>query len=257
MTIKDLKNRQYKVRRLVFILFIYCSFSALNLLKAQKIVDPQLYNNLAVSVDLSSKWTIFNQFSFNVLMSDKSLWNETSILSIPSYRINKNISAIGGFYISYVNQNKTLSSLELRPSFGIIFSSTLNHRFSIGNTSRIEFRFMNYSDADKDFTLRFRNRTDLIVSLIKPKINMNKNLFLFAHFEIYYNFEENIRERFYNIYRIKLGLGYRLSFPWRFSLGVLYQDSELNIGEPTNQPTNVITNYIFEWRVIYVIDAKK
>ena len=224
---------------------------------SQDVHEPQVHNNLAVAIDLSDKWSIYNQVSYNVLISQYTKWNEFALFSMPSYLVNKNIEAIGGLYLGYVDQNDFISSIEFRPFIGIRFLNTMGHRFVISNTSRLEFRYLYYSDEKVDFTLRFRNRTDLLLSIIKPKMNMDKNLFLFAHGEIFYNFEANTRERFYNLFKVKLGLGYRLNYHWRFTTGVIYQDSELNIGQPTNLPTNVVTDLIFEWRMLYFISAIK
>lgn len=85
----------------------------------------------------------------------------------------------------------------------------------------------------------------------------DNNLFLFGSFEAFFNLGQEVRERFFNQFKYKIGLGYRLSYPWRFDIGVIYQDSKNTTGEPINPTANIITKYILEWGVAYIIPPKK
>lgn len=84
-----------------------------------------------------------------------------------------------------------------------------------------------------------------------------KNLVLFGYFEAFFNFGEEVRERFFNQFKYKVGFSYRLSDKWNFDAGFIYQDAVNKALEPSQLPTNVITNYIFEWGVAYIIPSKK
>ena len=85
----------------------------------------------------------------------------------------------------------------------------------------------------------------------------DKNLFLLSYVEFFYNFEDNTRERFFNLFKAKLGLGYRFNFPWRIDIGAVYQNTRQNVDEPTNLPTNYNSDFVFEWRVTYFLSKKK
>ena len=113
-----------------------------------------------------------------------------------------------------------------------------------------------YSDNDISSSWRFRNRTYLALALTNESMNDNNNLFVFAYFEVFYNFGQEARERFFNQFKYKLGLGYRLSSRWNFDLGVIYQDSKITVIEPVNPTTNTITNYIIEWGITYIIPPR-
>ena len=84
----------------------------------------------------------------------------------------------------------------------------------------------------------------------------NKNLYIYGYFEAFYNFEDEVRERFFNQFKYKIGLGYRLSDNWRFDLGFLYQDSKNTAGEPSQLPVYIDTNWIVEWGIAYIIPMK-
>ena len=86
---------------------------------------------------------------------------------------------------------------------------------------------------------------------------VDKNLFLFGYFEAFFNFGQEIRERFFNQFKYKLGFGYRLSYHWRFDFGAIYQSAKNTTGEPVNPHLNIITKLVMEWSVAYIIPPQK
>ena len=84
----------------------------------------------------------------------------------------------------------------------------------------------------------------------------DKNLFILGYFEVFYNFDDEVEERFFNLFKTKIGIGYRLNIKWRFSAGVIFQDTRENFIGPVNRPTDYNTNFAYEWRVSYVLKSK-
>ena len=64
-------------------------------------------------------------------------------------------------------------------------------------------------------------------------------------------------KRFFNLFKYKPGLAYRINPSWGVDLGVIYQDSKNNVKAPAQSPTNLITNYVFEWGVVFSISSVK
>jgi hypothetical protein len=184
-------------------------------------------------------------------------WNEMTGMASGNFHFHRFMEADAALYFARVKQNNTLSSFEYRPSTGFrIFSNPLK-RWLVVNGSRIELRFFRYSDRTTDLTFRFRNRTNAAVSLTRSSMADKRNLFLFGYFELFYNFGMEVRERFFNQFKYKLGLGYRLSDTWRFHLGMIYQDAVDNVVEPAQMPVEIDTRYIFEWGIVYVIPMRQ
>ena len=87
-------------------------------------------------------------------------------------------------------------------------------------------------------------------------MDINKNrLFIYGYFEAFFNFGQEVRERFFNQFKYKLGLAYRINPHWGVDLGVIYQDAKDNVVTPSQLPTNLITNYVLDWGVVYIIPA--
>lgn len=218
---------------------------------------PQLWNNLFVGWNVNDKFVWRNSAAFNILLSTESPWNEISLSTSAVYKFHRFFELDGGFYFARARQSKDLKSFEYRPFIGLRMATNNDKRWYVTNLTRLEARFFTYSDRESETGYRFRNRTYAIVSLLKKKMNSNKNLYLFGYFEAFYNFETEVRERFFNQFKYKLGLGYRFSYPWRIDFGVIYQDAKNTTGELTPYDSNIITRFIVEWGVAYIIGPKK
>lgn len=240
----------------ITVVLLFC-FSA-SILKGQnEDIRPQIWNNFYVGWNLTDKFVVRGAAAYNVLLSSEAPWNEITTMVSGAYKFHRIMEATAGLYIAGTQQSKSLRSFEYRPYAGFRISSIDERRWLISNLSRIEIRAFRYSDKTTDLALRLRNRTYAVVSLIRPSLNDDKNLYLFGYFEAFYNFEQEVRERFFNQFKYKLGFGYRLSYPWRFDIGIIYQDSENNVGQPSQLPVIINTNWIVAWGIAYIIRAKE
>jgi len=227
-------------------------------LKAQdNAISPQLWNNVYVGWNITDKIVLRNALSYNVLVGSEVPWSELTYSVSGVYRFHRFMEVNAGLYLARTKQITNLKSSEFRPFAGFRIFSNDEKRWLITNLSRFEMRSMIYSDQKIAFGFRFRNRTYAAVSLIKPTMVSDKNLFLFAYFEAFFNFGQEIRERFFNQFKYKLGFVYRLSYTWRFDAGLIYQDANDNMGIPVNPIRNEITYFVFEWGVAYFIPEKK
>jgi hypothetical protein len=218
-------------------------------------IAPQLWNNVSVGKEFGEKITFLNTASFSTLLSEEYPWDEVSLASTFSYRFHKNFWAQGTLYFARVKQTGELSNWEIRPVAGLGINSVNTRRFVITNLSRLEYRYLLYNDNTNQGAFRFRNVAIARVTLVKQNSFMDKSLTLFGYAEFFANFED-LRERFVKQAKYKLGIAYRLNYHWRFNLGVIYQDAFDNVPKPTQLPTNLITNYIIDWGIIYFITQK-
>lgn len=231
-------------------------FSGLSLLGQDNGIRPQIWSNASVVWNANEKFALRSNAAFNFLLSSISPWNEISLSSVAVYKFHRFFEASGGFYAARARQSEDLKSFEYRSFVGFRMATNTEKRWLVTNLTRFELRHFTYSDRESETGYRFRNRTYGVVSLIKPKMSADKNLYLFGYFEAFYNFETEVRERFFNQFIYKLGLGYRLSYPWRFDIGLIYQDAKNTSAEPVPLNVNIITNWIIDWGVVYVIPSK-
>ena len=219
---------------------------------AQK--SPQIYNSLFVGWQIKGNLFLRNNLSYNFLYLDPSVWNEIDVSSTLAKSYKDILEGTAGLYFARVQQDLELSNRELRPVLGFRVFNRSGRRYSLSNYSRFEFRYLFYSDNVNDGTARFRNRTTVAISLNRAQLALpDNNLFLFSYFEAFHNFEADTRERFFKQFKLKLGTGYRFNTNWAIDIGVIYLDSENNLGQASQLPTVVDTNYIFEWQLGYRI----
>lgn len=219
-------------------------------------IRPQVWNNFSVGWNVIENFSLRSNIAYNVLLSNEIPWSEFTFSTSAVFKFHRFMEASAGLYLSLADQTEDINSYEYRPYIGYRIFTNSAKRWNVSNLSRIEIRLLRYSNRTGDHTIRFRNRTDAMVSLNKRTMVENKNLFLYSYFEMFYNFGEEVQERFFDLFKYKIGFGYRLSYNWRFDFGFVFQDSRNTVMQPVILPTNIITNYIFEWGLIYVIPPK-
>lgn len=234
-----------------FILLIFC-FNSTLVFSQNDGFKPQIWNNASIGWNSDNGFSLMNTLSYNVLLSQDAPWNEISNAFSAAYTFNPYVSIIGGVYAARTKQSTTLSSTEFRPTLALSLSTHIEHRWRVANNSKFEFRFLDYTDDSRDNTVRFRNRTLISVAVKESNLQQDGSIVLFSYFEVFHNFEESTVERFFTTAKIKIGAGYRLSYNWRFDLGLIYQDATNTIDEPVQLPGNIITNYILDWGVYYI-----
>jgi hypothetical protein len=234
-----------------------CLFIQYELKGQDNSMRPQLWNNLYLVKNVSEKPAVRNALVYNVLLSKGYPWNEYSYSGAVSYDLKPWFNGSTGLYLASTRQSENLRSTEIRPYLGIRLSTKANKRWLIANISRMEWRNIMYSKGGTNVTFRFRNRIYAAISLIQKTLNTDHNLSLFSYFEAFHNFDNDVVERFFTQYKCKLGVVYRHNYSWRFYLGLIYQEAKNNVQEIGNLPVNLITNYILDWGIAYIIPPKK
>lgn len=93
-------------------------------------------------------------------------------------------------------------------------------RLSVANLARLEYRNFWYSGELPDASdLRFRDRIELKYALNRPTLGEDGVWYLIADMEWFVPLnDDHAPERFATKNRLRLGLGYRKSYDWRFSV---------------------------------------
>ena len=216
-------------------------------------VRPQLWNNLSVAWGALDHLTLTGETAYNVLLSDELEWQEITVSVNGIYRFHRFMAASAGIYLAWTRQEVNLNSFECRPNLGFLVNTNAEMRWLLTNLSKFEWRIFRYSDNTSNKTVRFRNRTYGVVSLIRPSLLDDHNLMLFSYFELFLNFGMEVRERFFDQFKYKLGFAYRFNRSWNANLGMVLQDARNNLGEPAQLPVIVNTRWILEWGVNFVI----
>jgi hypothetical protein len=226
-------------------------------LKSQDIA-PQVWNNASVGWIINDRFSWGNTLAFNILVSKEFPWSEVTLNSVGSYLVVKYFETTLGIYGARTKQSLSLTSFELRPFIGLRFFTNIEKRWMLSNFTRFEMRLFTYSDNSNSESFRIRNRTNVGFSLNKKSFVLRKNNFIvFGYFEAFVSTGDEVKERFFNQLKYKLGFGYRINQKFGVDLGLIYQVAKDNAPNPVQLPTTIITNYIIEWGFRYLIGPKE
>jgi hypothetical protein len=109
--------------------------------------------------------------------------------------------------------------------------------------------FRSSASENQDDVGRLRVRLDLFAPLNRQSYNEDKNLYAISWTEAFINFDNEIGERYQSTFRQYLGLGYRLSYSWRFELDYVLQRARDSI---TDDVPDTMSNVVFLTVKFYV-----
>lgn len=198
---------------------------------AQDNSSNQLWNEALINYSFANVYNLENNVSYRT--------NFTS----PKYRclvyrptltrsFTQSIDGQVALRFSYVHENDTSKSLEIRPTIGGRIHLTPNRRVLIRALIRFEQR--NFKDLEtKEWTqsARFRVRPELIIPLNKKSYFENNQWYALFDVEWFFVTDNDVDERFANRFRVRVGPGYRLNANWRFELLFMKQESKSKIGD--------------------------
>lgn len=144
-------------------------------------------------------------------------------------------------------QNDTSSTFELRPVIGAKFHFTPHRRILTNLLLRYEHRnFRNQETGDWDKSQRSRVRPEILIPFNKPTMFAGDKLWYgFTDLEWFIVMDDDLKERFANRFRLRIGTGYRFSYSWRLEAIYVYQDSRSTIGAEVKADNNIF-QFVFK-----------
>jgi hypothetical protein len=122
-------------------------------------------------------------------------------------------------------------------------------RLGIANLARLEYRNFWYNgDRPSEDDLRFRNRIEFRLALNQPTLASDRLWYLIADAEWFVplNDEEDLPERFATKRRIRLGLGYRQSYQFRYELLAMRDKARDTLEGDVEVDANML-DFRFKW----------
>ena len=190
-----------------------------------------------------------------VLLYEKSGWSQFELSQNVQYNVFWNIDAIGGLLLSYTNQTDTtdlFDSFEVRPWIGARIHFNPNSKLMVSLLTRYEQRFIDYYNISvTEKSGRIRNRLEFTYSLNRPNFYQDKLWYITLDGEWYVPTNKKFSERFANATRLRMGLGYRHNYKWRYVIMFMEQFSRNTIDEGFKS-----SNFIIDMRVHFFIPAR-
>ncbi len=240
---------------LVFVFVVPCNAAA------QRPV--QLWGNLTFDWVKSDRVTYeidFEPKTLAVVPEGQPGWGNLDMTPNLTLTANDWLDVTGELVAGYTQQTDAVHSFELTPRVGVTFhflsrelpplskrERAPKRRFVLYNDLRVEWRNFYYNgDQPNSSTVRFRNRLGSRYPINRDKVTDDGAAFLEADWEWFIPLSD-AAERFANRQRIRVGLGYRQNFNWRYEVMFMWTRSRDTIEE-----NFAATESIIDFRLRYV-----
>lgn len=149
-------------------------------------------------------------------------WRALDFQLTPEWALSKRVDVMGALLFSSTFQSAALSTSEIREMIGTRIHFRPDKRFLLRMLVRFEQRNVRDRETDSwDHSTRSRFRLESIYPFNHPSIgSADKVWYGLADAESFVNFDKDVKERFANRFRFRLGLGYK--FDHRFRAEFVY-----------------------------------
>jgi len=201
----------------------------------------QLWAEWQISYPYGTRFLVENTFAYQTLLSKGESWTSLSISPVFEFTWLPAVELVSEIPIGRTRQTDSKSSFEISPIVGARFHITQNRRFNTRILTRYQSRnFQDMETGEWEFKGRIRLKGELWVSINGPNLFVDKLWYAFADYEEFLVIDEQVNERYANLRRARLGIGYRLSYKHRFDLAFTLQKSRDEINNQFESIDNVI-----------------
>ena len=205
--------------------------------RAQAPPDGQLWGDFILS------WAKTHRLAYDLDIEPKVLvivpagqpdWATLDVTPSVDYAATRWLDVVGEFLAASTRQTNDVNSRELTERAGVRFHLFARNvpvlrrdrefrelppgrRLVVRDFARIEQRNLFYSNEEGDHSSwRFRNRLEVQFPLNQKSVTADKTRYVLSDWEWFVPINDQPRERYANKQRIRVGLGYRRNFAWRY-----------------------------------------
>ena len=222
----------------------------IQLLQAQEETSKQAWMNITLAHPYNDKLYYELDIEPKVQLEGKEKWKNIDLVPLVEYYPNKWFDLSAEMVLGYTKNSNSYRDYELSPRLGIRLNILGNLRkkmsqigffdykqFNLATLLRYEYRSLFFSHQDTQHQSRLRLRLETKTAFNHKQVTMDDTYYLFADFEQFFDFNDNIKERFHQKSRLRIGPGYTYNEEHRFELLLIYDYTrdtyEANLKEDT------------------------
>lgn len=203
--------------------------------------DEQLWLEWQLSYPFANRYLLENTTTYQTLLNKDGKWRSFNITPTFEYTLLRRLDMLSEISMGYTNQQEGISTFEIAPMVGGRFFITQNKKIDTRLVLRYQVRGFKQIEADDwEVSNRTRLRGEIYWSMNGPNLFTDKLWYMFADYEEFFVFDQQLDERYANRRRARIGLGYRLSYKHRFDLSYTLQASRNEIEDSFTNTDNVI-----------------
>jgi len=205
------------------------------MLHAENETSTQLWSNIVLAHPQSDKLYLELDLEPKAQIEGPDEWRNIDIVPLVEYYPNKWFDLTAEMVFGYTKDNHNLKTYELSPRLGIrlnLWGNLRKHipqnalfdykQFSLATLFRYEYRTLYYSDKSTEHQSRMRLRIETKTALNHKTFTTDDTYYLFADVEQFFEFDDDVKERFHNKTRGRIGPGYTYDENHRFELLLIY-----------------------------------
>lgn len=201
----------------------------------------QFWAEWQISYPFANRYLAENTLAYQTLLSGGEKWSSLSMSPTFEMVLTPKIELTVEVPLGWTRQNDTRTSFEVSPIAGARFHITQGKRIDTRILTRVQSRNVHQIEGDVwEHLGRLRLKGEVWFSINGPNLFTNKLLYSFLDYEEFVVMDQQVNERFANLRRARIGLGYRLNYMHRLDLIYTWQYSRDEINDIFNRIDNVI-----------------
>ena len=214
--------------------------------------NHQLWFEYMLNYPFANSFNLENTFVYSTLLNSPRWWSYEYTPTL-EYSVDAHIDVLFGVTLSYTAQTDDYNTFEVRPYLGTRIHITPHKRVLTRIYLRLEDRnFKNLDTKDWETVWRPRVRLEALVPINKKSAFEDKLWYGIVDAEWLFSEDNDVDERFANRFRLRIGVGYRLSYSSRFEFIYMAQQSKNGIDDSFSTSDN-----IFRFRYKHYLRKKK
>ena len=202
-------------------------------------VDEQLWLEYMLNYPFANSFNLENAFTYSELLNSPK-WRALDYSPTLEYSLTNWLDLLGGGTLSYTVQQEDYNTFEARLMLGTRIHFTPNRRILSRLQIRLEQRNFNDLETDTWETVyRPRARAEFLIPINRNTYFQDKLWYGILDTEVLFAVDQNVNERFANRWRLRIGIGYRLSYSSRFEFIYMLQESRNGIDESFTSSDNI------------------
>lgn len=217
-------TKVFTLKKITYLLILMLSSPTLSAQHQQLWLDYQL------DLPFANKFLFETTASCQTLLSNDGKWRSISLSPCFEYVLFSWTDLTFEVPVGYTLQKEGSNSVEISPVFGARFHITQNRRINSRILVRYQERnFYQIEAEDWDTSNRVRLKGELSICINGPNLFTDKLWYAMGDYEEFFVLDEQLDERYANLRRLRVGLGYRLNYKNRFEINYALQSSRNEI----------------------------
>ena len=188
--------------------------------------NEQLWFEYMLNYSFANSYNLENAFKYSTLLNTPR-WYAFEFTPTLDYSLTNNIDISLSTSLEYTAQTESVNTFEVRPVVGTRIHFTPNRRILTRALIRLEQRnIQNLDTKDWDNAWRPRLRAEMLIPINKKSFFDDKLFYGVLDAEWFLSVDDDVDERFANRFRLRMGIGYRLSYSSRFEFIYMIQESK-------------------------------